>query len=133
MSNPIPEHALVVVADGGKAFLFRRTGSGGEVTLREERKLTPDSMREQGPSGSRPEAQTKQQTDEASFANRLSHVLHTMHQHGEYEALVLVVDPQTLGQLRGSMHKTVEGAVVRTLSKDLTNHSRQDIEQALSD
>jgi protein required for attachment to host cells len=133
MSSLIPPNALVVVADGGKAILFRRTGAGADVTLREERKLTPDTIREQGPSGSRPEEQTQQQTEEASFNNHLSHVLHSMHQHGEYDSLVLVLDPQSLGQLRGSLHSSVTAAVVRTLAKDLTNHSTKEIEHALSD
>ncbi len=133
MSNTIPEHALVVVADGGKALLFRRTGAGEHVTLREERQVTPDAMAEQGPAGSRPEEQTPKQTGEASFANHLAHMLHSMHQHGEFEDLVLVVDPQTLGQIRGCLHKTVEAAIVRTVPKDLTNHSYKAIETALSD
>lgn len=30
------------------------------------------------------------------------------------------------------MHKNVERAVVRSMTKDLTNHSREDIEKALS-
>lgn len=53
MSNSIPENALVVVADGGKALLSRRTGTASEVTLREERQMAQDAMAEQGPSGSR--------------------------------------------------------------------------------
>ena len=133
MPDTIPEHALVVVADGGKALLFRRTGSGAEVKLREERQVDPDAMAEQGPAGSRPEDQTPKQTGEASFANHLAHMLHTMHQRGDFKDLVLVVDPQTLGQLRSALHKTVEAAVVRTVAKDLTNHPQKAIEAALSD
>ncbi len=60
-------------------------------------------------------------------------MLHTMHQYGEFKDLVLVVDTQTLGQLRGALHKTVEDAVVRTVPKDLTNHPQKAIEAALSD
>jgi len=133
MSNTIPYQTLVVVADGGKAHLYRRTRSGNQVTLREERTMSPDSMRDQGPAGSRPAEQTGQQTDEASFVNHLAHELHNMHQHGKFEHLVLVVDPQTLGQLRSCLHKTVEAAVVRSVPKDLTNHPQKAIEAALSD
>jgi protein required for attachment to host cells len=133
MSNPIPENALVVVADGGKALMFRRTGSGSVVTLHEEQQMVQDAMTEQGPSGSRPEEQTPKQTNEAGFANRLAHALHTMHQHGAFKDLVLVLDPQTLGQLRSSLHKTVEATVVRSIAKDLTNHPQKAIEAALSD
>jgi protein required for attachment to host cells len=95
--------------------------------------MAQDAMAQQGPAGSRPEEQTPKQTDEAGFANRLAHTLHAMHQHGAFKDLVLVLDPQTLGQLRGSLHKTVEATVVRTLAKDLTNHPVKAIEAALSD
>ena len=132
MSSEIPDQALVVVADGGKATLLRRTGSGEGVTLREERHLTPKHLSEQGPSGSRPEDQTPQQTDEATFAKQLAHALFSMHERGDFKSMVLIADPQTLGQLRASMHKVVEGSIVRTLAKDLTNHSVKDIEAALA-
>ena len=132
-SKSIPDQALVVVADGGKAILFRRIGPGPEVILEEMQHLTPDSTSEQGPSGSRPESQTPKQTDEASFANHLGSVLHTMLQQKHYTDLVLIADPQTLGQLRSCLHKTVESAVVFSLSKDLTNHPLKEIESALTE
>ncbi len=50
---------------------------------------------------------------------------------GAYESLVLVADPQTLGQLRDTMYKEVEASLVLTLAKDLTNHSIADIAKAL--
>jgi protein required for attachment to host cells len=40
MSKQIPEDALIVVADGGKALLLRNVGARGELVLNEERKLT---------------------------------------------------------------------------------------------
>jgi protein required for attachment to host cells len=133
MSNSIPENTLVVVADGGKALMFRRTGTGGAVTLREEREMAQDATAQQGPAGSRPEEQSPKQTNEAGFANRLAHALHAMHQQGGFKDLVLILDPQTLGQLRGNLHKTVEATIVRTLAKDLTNHPIKAIESALAD
>lgn len=132
MSKSIPDQALIVVADGGKALMFRRTGTGEDVVLHEEQHLTPDAVAAEGPSGSRPAGQTPKQTDEAGFANHLAHTLHSLHQHGKFKDLVLVADPQTLGQLRSALHKTVESAVVFSLSKDLTNHPMKDIATALS-
>ncbi len=132
MAEDIPTNALVVVADGGKAILLRNTGKGSDVSLREERRMGPKDLAEEGPSGSRPEDQTPKQTDEATFAKQLAQSLYRMHHRGDFESLVLIVDPQTLGQLRSAMHKMVEASVVRTLSKDLTNHSTSDIEKALA-
>ncbi len=54
-----------------------------------------------------------------------------MKQSGDFRELVLVADPQTLGQFRDAMHKELEGCIVMTLAKELTNHSVSDIANAL--
>jgi len=132
MPTSIPGNALVVVTDGHKAILLRNEGSGNAVSLREERRLLPKDLLHDGPSGSRPEEQTPRQTDEAIFAKQLAEALYKMNHAGRFEALVLVADPQTLGQFRDAMHKNLEASIVRTLAKDLTNHSVRDIEQAFT-
>ncbi|MCK8786166.1 host attachment family protein [Roseomonas sp. NAR14] len=131
MSSNIPTNALVVVADGGKAILFRNTGKGLQITLREEQRLGHAEIA-QGPSGSRPEDQSPKETDEATFAKGVAQTLEAMHGKGQFEALVLVADPQTLGQLRDALHKTVANSVTHSLPKDLTNHGTAEIEAALS-
>ena len=130
MALEIPHNALILVADGAKALLLRNTGHNGEITLREEERLTPDPNA-QGPSGSRPEDQTPKQTGEATFAKQIAQTLQSMKQRNGFEALVVAADPQTLGQLRDAMHKTVESSVVKSLDKDLTNHTLEDIAAAL--
>lgn len=132
MSNTIPNNALIVVADGHKAILLRNTGTGSDVSLREERRLSPKDLSHDGPSGSRPEDQTPRQTNEATFAKQLAQALYGMKQAGDFESLVLVADPQTLGQLRDAMHKSVEASLAFTLNKDLTNHSIPEITRALT-
>lgn len=69
---PSPHNALIMIADGGKAILFRTQGTSGELSLREEKRLSPENLLDEGPSGSRPEEQTLQQTDEAIFAKQLA-------------------------------------------------------------
>ena len=131
MSKTIPNNAFIVVADGQKAIVLRNVGSGGEVSLRDVRRLTPKDLSGDGPSGARPVEQSPRETNEATFAKQLAATLLKMHQSKDFEALVLVADPQTLGQLRDAMHKNVEASVVFTLTKDLTNHSIDEITQAL--
>ncbi len=132
MPKQIPHDALVVVTDGGKAMLFRNTGVPGEISLKEEQRLTLKDFTNDGPSGARPGDQSPRQTDEATFAKQLAHSLFTMHEQKRYQSMVLIADPQTLGQLRSAMHKTVEGSIVQTMSKDYTNNSIAEIEKALS-
>ena len=128
----IPAKALIVVADGRKAIVLRNTAASGPVTLHEESRLDPKNLSGEGPSGSRPNEQTPHQTDEATFAKQLAHKLFAMHEAGAYQALVLAADPQTLGQMRPALHKTVEAALVLTLNKDLTNHTTAEIAAAVN-
>ena len=130
MALEIPHNALILVADGAKALLFRNTGRNGEITLREESRLSPD-FGAQGPSGSRPDDQSPKETGEATFAKQIAQTLQAMKQQNGFEALVVAADPQTLGQLREAMHKTVESSVVKSLDKDLTGHTPEEIAAAL--
>lgn len=127
----LPARALVVVADGSKAILFRNAGSGGTITLREEKRLSPQHLDDHGASGARPEEQSPRETDEATFAKQLAEALFKMKEAGDFDAWLLVADPQTLGQLRPILHKTLTASLVRSLAKDLTNHSVRDIAAAI--
>ncbi|MFC0241121.1 host attachment family protein [Rhodopseudomonas telluris] len=128
----IPHNTLVVVADGRGALLLRNNGKPAQVTLRQERKLEPVDLDNDGPSGSRPEEQSQSQTDEATFAKQLSNTINKMKLDGEFDQLVLVADPQTLGQMRPILHKTVEASLIRSLAKDLTNHPLEQIAEAIA-
>lgn len=127
----LPHDALVVVADGHGAIILRNAGQGGVVKLKEEKRLTPKNLLDDGPSGARPEEQTPRQTDEATFAKQLTQALHKMLTDKEFEEMVLVADPQTLGQMREAMHKTLAAAVLRSLPKNLMNHSSEEIAEAI--
>ncbi len=131
MSNAIPHNALIVVADGGKAILFRNDDSSGGLSLKEVRRLTPKHLQDEGPSGSRPGEQTPSQTDEATFAKQLAQAVNHMKLEGDFTKLVLIADSQTLGQFREVMHKTVEASLVLTLAKDLTNHAVNEITKVI--
>ena len=49
----------------------------------------------------------------------------------EFEQLVIIAPPKTLGELRKHYHKEVESRLAGELAKDLTGHSIADIEAAL--
>lgn len=127
----IPHNALIVVADGGGALLLRNAGKPGRVMLRQERKIEPDPF-DNGPAGVRPNEQTLSEIEEATFAKQLTNILNKMKLEGAFDQLVLVADPQTLGQIRPFLHKTVEASLLRSLAKDLTNHTLDDIAAAIA-
>lgn len=128
----MPQGTLVLIADGGGARTFLSKGDGRSVQLEQQHELTPQNLSEDGPSGSRPHEQSESQTDEATFAKQLAHRLNDAALKGEYEHLVLVADPQTLGQIRPQLHKETLQRLLFELDKTLTNAPLKDIEKALA-
>lgn len=127
----VPHNALVVVADGTGARFFRNTGKDGTISLMAEGDLKPVHLLNDGPAGRRPPESTAQETDEATFAKQLSKELYRRAHSGDFTALVLIADPQTLGQIRPSLHKEVQDRLVDELGKTLTKASVADIQKAL--
>lgn len=127
----LPEGTLVVVADGTKARLFRNLGDGPEAQLRQEEVMDAHDMFLQGPSGVAPPEQTAEQTDEASFAKHVARKLNHGALTNEYADLVLVADPQTLGQMRPQLHKETLERLRGEFPKTLTNARVEDIAAAL--
>ncbi len=131
MADKIPHNALVVVADGTGARFFRNSGQEFSVTLRADGELQP-ALEDDGPSGKRPRESTSQETDEATFAKQLAKELYRRAHQGDFAALVLVADPQTLGQIRPLLHKEVQSRLVSEHGKTLTKASIANIEKTLS-
>jgi protein required for attachment to host cells len=127
----IPAGALVVVADGGGARLFRNVGEGRELSLRQEEVLTPQDVNDEGPSGSQPNELRGNEAEEALFAKQLARRLNDDALKNRYAHVMLVADPQTLGQMRPLLHKETQQRLVGELAKTLTNAPLGDIEQAL--
>lgn len=127
----VPHRALVVVADGTGARFFRNTAPDGKISLSAAGEMKPVHLTDDGPAGKRPPESTAQETDEATFAKQLANELYRRAQRGDFEALVLIADPQTLGQIRPSLHKEVQHRLVTELGKTLTNASIADLEKAL--
>ncbi len=128
----IPEGALVVVADGEGARVFRNVGKGPALSLKQEELLEVQNVNDEGPSGVSPPEQTGQQIDEATFAKQLAQQLNQGALKNQYAHLVLIADPQTLGQIRPQLHKEVLQRLHGELDKTLTNAPVEDIERALS-
>ena len=132
MSDKIPHNALVVVADGVGARLFRNKGQDFKVSLVADGEFKPSHFNDDGPAGHRPPESSKQETDEATFAKQLANELYRRAHKGDYDALVLIADPQTLGQIRPSLHKEVQSRLVAERPKTLTKSSIADIEKSLN-
>lgn len=132
MANKIPHNALVVVADGTGARFFRNAGHENQVSLSAEGEFHPTNLLEDGPAGKRPAESSNQETDEATFAKQLAQELYRRAHSGDFAALVLIADPQTLGQLRPTLHREVQDRLLFEVGKTLTKASITEIQEALN-
>lgn len=132
MADNIPHNALVLVADGTGARFFRNSGVENRISLSAEGEFKPTHLLDDGPAGKRPGESTNQETDEATFAKQLAKELYRRAHHGDFAALVLIADPQTLGQIRPLLHKEVQDRLVSEVGKTLTKASIADIQKSLS-
>ena len=131
-AGKIPHNALIVVADGTGARFFRNSGRENRVSLSAEGELQPTNLLDEGPAGKRPPESSDQETDEATFAKQLAQELYRHAHSGDFAAVVLIADKQTLGQVRPILHKAVQDRLVFEMGKTLTKASITEIQKALS-
>ena len=128
----IPHKALIVVADGTRARFFRNMGRETKIQLSAEGELKPAHLLNEGPARKRPKESSHQEMDEATFAKQLAQELFRRVQSRDFEVLILIADPQTLGEIRPSLHKEVQSRLISEIAKTLTKASIADIQKALT-
>ena len=130
MTFSVPHHALILVADGKHALLYRNVGEHG-VKLEKAGHLPTDVADGKGP-GKLPHESSPREAEEENFAKHVAKDLYTRLHDQKMEALVLVADPQTLGQLRACLHQEVSKRITGELHKTLVKSSVADIEHILT-
>lgn len=141
----IPNDTFVVVADGRKMLFFRNDGDAQHPNLVVERKRVQDnpsdgdqasdrpgrSFASVGPGRSAYEETDFHQLEEDRFAAETAELLKKRALNNDFEKLIIVAPPKTLGELRKHYHKEVESRLIGEIDKTLTGHSVEDIESAL--
>jgi protein required for attachment to host cells len=141
----IPHDSFVLVADGRKSLFFRNQGDGEFPNLIVERKDGhPDAkdreLKTDGPGSafasngagrSAYEETDFHQQEEDRFAAETAGMLNRRALSNDYESLVVVAPPRTLGELRKHYHKEVERRLVAEVPKDLVNAPVAEIEKLL--
>jgi len=142
----LPNQALVLVADGRKMLLLRNHGKGLKVDLRteahDERADAKDSDMKTDAAGTgtqsggygRPamdETDFHQQAED-EWAKDAADLLNRRALTNDYDALVIVAPPKTLGELRKHFHKETERRIVATFNKEMTDRPLADIEDLLA-
>ncbi|KKC24660.1 host attachment family protein [Sphingomonas sp. SRS2] len=71
------------------------------------------------------------QLEEDRFASEIAEMLRKRALSNDFETLIIVAPPKTLGELRKHYHKEVQHRLAGEVAKDLTGHTVAEIEQAL--
>ena len=142
----ITNGTCILVTDGSKMLLFRNEGDADYPKLTRLEKTEDDNpsdraQKSDGPgrtavmaAGGRRSAY--QETDfhrqeEERFARRTAAMLGQRVAAGEFEHLVVVADPRTLGVLRSHYPPALKKAVTAEVAKDLVKHPVAEIERVL--
>ncbi len=143
----VPHNSFVVVADGKKMLFFRNEGDSEFPRLEVERKRetgdAPDRDRKTDLAGRAPSAPAGagyssyqevdfHQLEEERFAAETAEMLRKRALRNDFESLIIVAPPKTLGELRKHYHKEVEKRLAGEVAKDLTGHPVAEIERILS-
>ncbi|PZO09842.1 MAG: host attachment protein [Lysobacteraceae bacterium] len=126
----IPAGTWIVVADGAGARVFTNVGDDRKLSLRQDDLLSQDDV-EGGPS-KLPKDHTDADIGEAAFSQQLAQRINAAALKNQFEHLVLIADPHSLGRMRPLLHKQTLSRLVGELAKTLTNSPIEDIERALS-
>jgi protein required for attachment to host cells len=121
----------VVVADNSRARIFSSYPHFRELCEQEDfvheaahlsnQELVADAAgKSVDQHGSLDPATSAKVHEKAMFAKALAKHLKKLHNHDHYKKLVLVAPPKFLGLLRGELHSTLDKLVIKTLDKDLT-------------
>jgi protein required for attachment to host cells len=141
----VPHNTFVVVADGKKMLFFRNEGDAAFPKLEVERKREQDDPKDrdlktdlagraaESISGGRSsyEEVDFHQLEEDRFAAETADMLKRWALRNDFESLIVVAPPRTLGELRKHYHKEVEKRIAGEIPKDLTGHPVLEIEKIL--
>ena len=147
---PLPNNALVLVADGTKVLFLRNHGDGNQIDLRTEahderedrkdRELRTDApgtaatrMSSGGGDTFRPamEETDFHQQEEDRWIKDAADELKKRVLRQDFEALAIVAPPKALGVLRKNLHKEVQKRIVCTVNKEMSGRPIPDIEALL--
>lgn len=142
----VPHNSVIVVADGEKMLFFRNEGDGDYLNLTVERKREQDNPPDRAQKTDAPgrtfddsggagrssyEETDYHQLEEDRFAAETADILKKRALRNEFDSLVVVAPPRTLGELRKHYHKEVEKRLQGEIAKDLTGHTVPEIEKII--
>ena len=143
---PLPNNALVLVADGRKILFFRNHGDENQIDLRTEahderddrkdsdiKTDAPGTTKQSGGYGrSTYEEPDFHQQEEDRWIKDAADELKARALRNDFDALAIVAPPKALGVLKKNLHKEVERRIVCTVNKEMSGRPIPDIEALLN-
>jgi protein required for attachment to host cells len=143
----IDQDTLVMVADGRKILVFRNKGGRALPQLEAETVRYQDNPadrdqasdaagRASSPLGGRQSAVEQvnfHDLEQHRFAVEAVDMLNRRALANDFEKLIIVAPPATLGDMRKYYHKTVQDRLVGEIAKDLANHPVPEIEKIIAE
>jgi protein required for attachment to host cells len=143
---PLPNNALVLVADGTKVLFLRNHGDENQIDLRTEahdqredrkdREIKTDApgttKQSMGYGRSTYEEPDFQQQEEDRWIKDAADDLKARVLRNDFDALAIVAPPKALGILKKSLHKEVEKRIICTVNKEMSGRPIPDIEALLN-
>lgn len=141
----VPHNTFVVVADGRKLLFLRNEGDEAYPNLQVEHAQVQDNppARDQstdapgrsfssvGPGRSAYTETDFHQLEEDRFAAEAADLINRRALAQEFDRLIIVAPPRTLGEMRKHYHKETEQRLIGEVDKTLTGHPLPEIEQVL--
>ncbi len=125
----ISKNTLFIVADGERAAMFESTNDH-DIKLKSLGDMDFENMGDKGP-GILPPEMSDREKGEATVAKHIADGLYEKVHSKGVERFVLVADPDTLGEIRPSLHDSVKGKIILEIPKTLTNSPINDIEKVI--
>lgn len=142
----MPHGTFVVVADGEKMLFLRNEGDDEYPNLELERKRKQDNPPDREQKANR-RGRTSESTnntryayeetdfhqlEEDRFAVETAELLKKRALENDYDKLIVVAPPRTLGEMRQHYHVEVKNRLLGEIDKDLTGHPLDEIEKIVS-
>ena len=143
---PLPNAALVMVTDGRKMLFLRNDGDEAHLNLQVEKHRerddasdrdlstdAPGSVFQSGTTGRSAYEETDfHQLEEDRWAHEAADRLNKRALSNDFDKLVVIAPPKTLGELRKKLHKETEKRIVVEIDKEMTNQPIQEIEKLVA-
>ncbi|WP_260484073.1 host attachment family protein [Sphingomicrobium flavum] len=141
----IATDTLVLVTDGRKMLFLRNEGDDKHMNLQVEKKerrddapdreLSTDAPGSVFSSGSSARSSYEEtdfhQLEEDRWAHEAADRINSRALKNDFDGLVIIAPPKTLGELRKKLHKETEKRTILQIDKEMTNQPLNEIEKLI--